>query len=176
MLGFLDSPLWLDIQPLHSTTVSLQTQTEAIYALVNATGVITPACATAYAGEEWKCLYGQYRIPMLQTPYLINAAQFDRFQLPYNEGGMPPYSAQQNGYAMMFQKDVLAVVKARAPPPRARRLITHPHISLSHSLSSNPPSVRRPPKGGGGPRCVRAYTSSTAFERAWPRLMRLTRA
>ena len=26
-------------------------------------------------------------MPMLTTPYMLNAAQFDKFQLPYNIGG-----------------------------------------------------------------------------------------
>jgi hypothetical protein len=59
---FLDSPLWVDIQPLNEGTVSLQTQTQSVFALVNATARLGAACAATFPGVEgWKCLFGQVR-------------------------------------------------------------------------------------------------------------------
>ena len=85
--GFLDSPMWVDVQPFSPSIMPLENETMAIYNLVNATARIPPACAAAYPGEEgWKCLYGQFRIPFVTTPYLMSASQFDKYQLPYVEG------------------------------------------------------------------------------------------
>lgn len=75
LMGLLDSPLWIDVEPISSQIVSLQQETQAVYALVDPSGRIPPACATAYAGEEWKCIFAQYRMPFLQTPYFLNAGQ-----------------------------------------------------------------------------------------------------
>ena len=110
VLGFLDSPMWVDLEPLYPDIVSLENETQQIFNLVNATGRLGPACAAAYPGAEgWKCLYGQYRIPYVQTPYLLSFSQADKFQLPYNEGGYPPYSGANLSYAATFQAAVRAV-------------------------------------------------------------------
>ena len=111
--GFLDSPLWVDELPMLPTIMPLQNETQAIYGLINATARIPPACAAAYPGAEgWKCLYGQYRIPFMTTPYLMSASQFDKYQLPYNEGGNPPYlpGTPQLAFADGFQGLVRSVV------------------------------------------------------------------
>jgi hypothetical protein len=79
--GLLDSALWVDLQPVASSATSLQTQTQGAFAILNATARLGTACAAAYPGAEgWKCLYGQYRLPFVTTPYFLNSAQFDSFQ------------------------------------------------------------------------------------------------
>ena len=79
VVAFLDSPLWVDVEPLDASTVSLEEQTQLVFAMINATARIPPACAAAYTGAEgWKCLYGQYRLPFVMTPYLMSASQFDK--------------------------------------------------------------------------------------------------
>jgi hypothetical protein len=78
---FLDSPLWVDIEPLNLGTVSLQTQTQSVFALVNATARLDAACVATFPGVEgWKCLFGQYRVPFLRVPFLMSASQFDKYQ------------------------------------------------------------------------------------------------
>jgi hypothetical protein len=121
--GLFDSPLWVDVEPVTGVDgpiVPLQVQTQSILALVNATGRLGDTCAAAFPGaDQWKCLYGQYRLPFVQTPYVINAAQFDKFQLPYNEGGEPPYNTPTAvQYANNFQA---AVRSALAPVPTAQQ-------------------------------------------------------
>ena len=76
-----------DVAPLQASITSLQQQTQSIFGLINASGRLGQGCAQTYQGEEWKCLFGEYRLPTLQTPYLLNAAQDDKFQLPWNIGG-----------------------------------------------------------------------------------------
>ena len=116
VVAFLDSPLWVDEIPItgpNGSIVPLEYQTQQIYNLVNATARLGDDCAAAYpasSGEQWKCLYGQYRLPFVKTPYLMSASQFDKYQLPYNEGGMPPYNGTALAYANNFQQAVRSVV------------------------------------------------------------------
>jgi hypothetical protein len=75
--GLFDSPLWVNEQPAAASIVPLQNETQAVYGLVNATARLGAACAAAYPApeEQWKCLFGQYRIAYVQTPYLLSASQ-----------------------------------------------------------------------------------------------------
>ena len=74
--GLIDSGLWVDAEPADaSTTESLMMQTQQVYAFANAGALIPAACAAAYPGAEWKCLFGQYRMPFVTTPYFLNEAQ-----------------------------------------------------------------------------------------------------
>ncbi len=117
--GLLDSPLWVNVEPSTPHIMPLANETRAIYELVNATARLGPGCEDAYPDydDRWMCLFGQYRMPMLQTPYMLNAAQDDKFELPYNIGGTTPagYNVQswhpdQLAYAQSFGPAVLAVV------------------------------------------------------------------
>jgi hypothetical protein len=82
--GFLDGAALLDIQPrgwkwrpeletLQSLMANMTAFTQPVFA---------PYCATLFPGEEWKCLIGQYRMPLITSvPYFINAPQFDMFNV-----------------------------------------------------------------------------------------------
>ncbi len=101
----------IDIQPDEPQIVPLENETQAIYTLINATARLDAACAETYPGPEgWKCLYGQYRMPFIRTRYLLSASQFDRYQLPYNEGQSPPYGGAKLTYADDFQAIVSSIV------------------------------------------------------------------
>jgi len=125
VLGFFDSPLWVDLEPLAPGIVSLENETQQVFNLVNASARLGAACAAAYPGEEgWRCLYGQYRVPYIATPYLLSASQFDKFQLPYNEGSNPPYAPGPNlSYALAFQQAVRAVVLELPTRAQARSAV-----------------------------------------------------
>ena len=115
--GLLDSALWLDVSPPDTAEVTLQTQTQGVFALVNPGARIPAACSAAYPGSEgWKCLYGVYRLPFLTTDYFINAAQFDSFQMLYDLGGNPPEAPLQVQFADTFQQ---ATVSALQPAVQA---------------------------------------------------------
>jgi hypothetical protein len=46
---------------------------------------------------------GVYRLPFVETPYIINAAQFDSFAMLYDLGGEPPSTPSQVQFADNFQ-------------------------------------------------------------------------
>lgn len=73
--------------------------------------------------EQWKCLYGEYRMPFLQSPYLIVAAQYDSFQLSHDletEPGVaaaPPFGGEMLVYADMFGERTKGVLAGLPVPP-----------------------------------------------------------
>ena len=110
--GILDSGLWVDIPSFDTNEITLQEQTQDAFALFNPTNVIPAECAAQYSGgDSWKCIYGQYRMPFVQTPYFINAAQMDDFQLLYDMGGTMPETPDQVAYADQFQAATLAALQ-----------------------------------------------------------------
>ena len=115
--GLLDSGIWLDVIPAAPGVTSLAEETQAAAALFNASEIYDETCAAAMpVGEAWRCLMGQYRMPFLRTPYLANEAQFDSFQLEYNEGGPPPYNASATSRRLvpltwMDQNSLLSVTQ-----------------------------------------------------------------
>jgi hypothetical protein len=112
--GLLDSPLWIDVAPMATAPLSLQCQAQAALGFLNATARLGESCVVAYPNpaEHWKCLFGQYRVPTLRTPYALNAAQYDTFQLEYALGGsMPPRYPDQIVYADAFGDATRAVVE-----------------------------------------------------------------
>jgi hypothetical protein len=110
--GLLDSPEWIDVQPLDPSVVSLGDQCASALGLFNASGVLNPQCVAAQpANSSYLCLMGQYAMLYLNTPYFLNAAQFDAFQIPYNVGGMPSLSnAADVTYCNNWQDTLLSAI------------------------------------------------------------------
>ena len=90
---FLDSPYWVHI----IETDELDREATALVNLVNASGRFSDACASVYREEEaWKCIFGEYRMPFLRVPYLMNAAQYDSFQMSVDFPPRVPFWSEQN--------------------------------------------------------------------------------
>jgi len=92
VLGFLDSPLWIDQATLpepryvfkQHPRINMTNETIQLLDLANASGaVLTPECLNAVE-HHWQCWFGMYRLPLLRTPYVLMASQYDRFQLAVN--------------------------------------------------------------------------------------------
>ena len=122
VVGLLDSPLWVDVQPFgdNPNVMPLENETQLIVPYINPSLVLDPDCVATYPGDEnWKCLYGQYRLPFLKTPYLLSASQFDKYQLSYNEAASPPYTGDALTYADGFQSTVRGVLAGLPTPQQA---------------------------------------------------------
>ena len=54
--GFLDSPLWVDVEPLNKAIMPLQNETQAVVAMMNVTARLGTTCLAAYPApdEQWK--------------------------------------------------------------------------------------------------------------------------
>jgi hypothetical protein len=104
VVGFLDSPLWLDIEPLNATEFGgFANQTATVHSVVNARN-LDDDCVAAYPEDQWKCMLGEYRMPFVETRYLMVASLHDGFQLWYDAqwpDWTNPSEAQQE-YARRF--------------------------------------------------------------------------
>jgi hypothetical protein len=102
--GMLDSGLWIDFEPVTNIGMggTLLDQAEFVYGFANTSSVIPADCAAAYAGQEYKCLFGQYRMPFVKSDYFVSMSQFDDFQTNYDCNTSPVIDTQlmQNKYTV----------------------------------------------------------------------------
>ena len=115
----LDSGLWLSLPPANPAIPSLAEQTQAAIALFGGNDTETllgTDCMTALPDTPWECAMGQFRMPFISAPYVLNAAQFDAFQLTYDLGGTQPaqWNSSDAAFADQYQ---LATVAALQPLP-----------------------------------------------------------
>ena len=65
----------------------------------------TPVSDTPFVNEQWKCQFGQYRLPFVQTSYFMVTSQYDSYQLQMDLGqaAPPPFkSPGETVYAEQF--------------------------------------------------------------------------
>lgn len=104
-VALLDSPYYLDIQPYSAQSKGFQYQEQQKYALFNTTGILSDECVAAYPSpsEQWKCQFGQYRMPFVKTPYFVIASQYDSYQLEeLTQRDPDDYSADTVRYTESF--------------------------------------------------------------------------
>ena len=101
VLGFLDSAMWVDMSPANgSAFLGFANITRAVHAFAQPH---MGECASVYAGTEaWKCIFGQYRLPLLHTPYVAVGSQHDSYQLGNNLGAVSPATAVGRQFLTQF--------------------------------------------------------------------------
>ena len=94
--GLLDSGLWVDFTPMSNGGMggTLLNQAVDVYGFANTSSVIPADCAAAYPGEEYRCLFGQYRMPFVKSDYFLSQSQFDDFQTNYDCSASPIIDTQ----------------------------------------------------------------------------------
>ena len=162
MVGFLDSPYYIDIPPYTPTYRGFQYEEQQKYKYMNTKNIISEECAARYpssppppplgsqavdtdtpihgdttissasmnsnatftsdttitttsdgattttipfVNEQWKCQFGQYRLPFVQTSYFMVTSQYDSYQLQMDLGqaAPPPFkSPGETLYAEQF--------------------------------------------------------------------------
>jgi len=121
VLGFLDSPLWIDVPPFTSHFVGFAAECKGVFSFANVTNLDT-RCEEANPGDEgWKCIMGQYRLPFLRTPYMLIASQYDAFQLSANHISIP-LSAAEAKYADNLASRTVAVLETLRSGWRSKTL------------------------------------------------------
>lgn len=113
VVGFLDSPAWVDVEPFSASFPGFQYITQHVHSYANVEH-LGSECVEAYPTEQWKCMYGQYRLPTLKTRFFLVASQADEYQLGNNVGRRPS-SSKELSYAEDFAaltRDLLQTVKA----------------------------------------------------------------
>jgi len=114
VLGFLDSPLWIDMPPYGgSGFVGFATQCQGVFDNfgVNHLGA---DCVAAHPDirDTWKCIMGQYRMPHVKTPYFVVASQYDSFQLSKNRITGTGLNDSQRAYADNFARRTAALMRS----------------------------------------------------------------
>ena len=129
VVGFLDSAYYIDLPALPASKfMGFADQTKAFADNFNASGVVDAACAEAYGGmAAWRCLFGQYRMPFLRTPYLLVAGRYDGWQLSHDVHGYdgieasPTYAAgSEAGYVDGFGRATTALLSTLPAAPAVR--------------------------------------------------------
>lgn len=134
--GFFDASGWVDIpspswlagdasapEPLTQTLQQLSTFINPAY---------PPGCADANQGQEYLCIYPSVRLPYVQTPFLLNAAQFDSFYFDYTLNGAVIVGEDQLQWAESYQDASLQLFNQL--PPSASVFST---ACEAHCLSLN---------------------------------------
>lgn len=122
VVGFLDSPAWVDVEPI-GPEESLQSQTKAVFSYANvSSSSLDPICSSTYTGDEaWRCIFPEYRLPFLRTPYFMVAFQYDLFQLNQNcgESFATLCSSEVEEYAEGLRTRTLQMLDTIASPDHA---------------------------------------------------------
>jgi hypothetical protein len=134
---FLDSPYYIDIPPYSNEFEGFPFQEQQKNLYFNTTSIIPQTCSDYYApqfdndnvddktnndeltGNDWKCQFGQYRMPFLtQIPYLLIASQYDAYQLQHNTQQTPPYHGSDknevNSYTLEFASMTKSLITSLA--------------------------------------------------------------
>merc|ERR1712166_711420 len=103
VVGFMDSPLYLDIAD-SSGYYYFGNESSAVFDAQNISHTGT-ACAATYTGtDSWKCIFGQYRIPTITTPFFLVASLYDWYQLLFDLG-IPARAAENPLNAFLTDSD-----------------------------------------------------------------------
>ena len=121
VVGVLDSPYYINISPYTPAFEGLVHQTIQIYQNMNTSGVIPDACHAQYKDASWKCLFGQYRMPFVQTPHMLLLSPYDSYQLSNNLGATPPYHNESmyeyaNQFADKTKREFRLLIRSKSEP------------------------------------------------------------
>lgn len=184
--GYIDSALWIDAEPLghhlasgdeHVGFYGFADVTKGVASFANVTH-LGAECAARWGGaEQWRCLFGEYRLPLVRTPYMAIGSQFDTYQMDNDFGtcghwGCYPHTPAEVQYAWGLANRTADLARALAVGQRflyssrchrhAVSLSTWQFVmpgcgglslqaALRTPLDSNPP----PPTFGTGAACCR---------------------
>jgi len=113
--GLFDGGALLDIRPAgygwSNSLVPLQTQVADMVAVLQPT--LAASCTAVYSGAaSWKCLFGQYRLPLVKTPFFAQVPQLDAYQLMYDTDNSEPTTPAQLAFVAAFQAKTQALLAA----------------------------------------------------------------
>ena len=104
VVGFLDSPYYIDVPSFSPLYKGFQYEESMKYKHMNTKNIISPECAANYPDvkEQWKCQFGQYRMPFVKTSYFLISSQYDSYQLQMDTQTVPPYGKSATDYVTKF--------------------------------------------------------------------------
>eukprot|EP00047_Mylnosiga_fluctuans_P008216 m.257700 g.257700 ORF g.257700 m.257700 type:complete len:383 (-) comp21013_c0_seq1:57-1205(-) len=122
--ALLDSAFWIDLAPITPSLISFAEEAKRVYALMNVETTADPACIASFPGEGWQCIFGQYAVPHIRTPYLLHAYSYDAYQLSGDLGipfGSKLQTPAQRAYASGFHNATATTARADIQPSSRQR-------------------------------------------------------
>jgi len=118
VVGFLDSPAWIDLPAYDSNFPGFASIANSVQSFANVQH-LGKECVAKYPGEslKWKCMFGEYRLPMIDTKYFLVASSADSYQL-HSSIGHTPSTKNETDYALLFAnrtEDLLSELRGTKP-------------------------------------------------------------
>ena len=115
LFGLHDSADYIQIQPMDSDFTSFDQQCKEAFGFFNQPQ-ISEKCRLSYpTNEHWKCLCGEFMLPLVQTPSQIVIFQYDSFQLDNNLGNPSRWTEEHCEYAeTQFQPKLMESIEQLA--------------------------------------------------------------
>lgn len=153
VVGFLDSPMIMDVgsyaPSADASFNGFAEQHQQVYGLIGGreASVVPESCAALYARASagvasdgaWRCLMGQYRLPLLEAPLSLVAFRFDSYQLSSDLGSAVSPGALDDGqeqYAENFGTAARILLGGLASASAPTRAIFSP-ACWNHHQSEN---------------------------------------
>jgi len=89
VLGFLDSPLMMDVDPLYDSVEGLNSRLRTAFINYQLSPIIPRDCRDKHGptNNEWRCIFPQFRLEFLKTPFVIVGDQYDSYEASVNLNG-----------------------------------------------------------------------------------------
>jgi len=113
LIGLLDSPLWIPVQPWRAGLLSLEEQTKKVLDVANVTQFLDRTCLQQFPGAlRWRCMFGAYVLPFITSPFLLVQSQYDSFGilsgLDLKYSGVRWLNSTELVYAEAYRKALVA--------------------------------------------------------------------
>lgn len=171
VVGLLDSALWVPVPPVHSDFVSFETQTRGVLEKSNASGFINDACKEAYPDDLWKCLFGAYRLPFINTPYLLSQSQYDNFAISTSVRGYydpnPNLGHIGREWAEKYREQVIRYLPT---PANGSGVAIFSSANYMHCTISNPQAIMFRAAGTSLPELLHRWLAAPSAEAATAKL------
>jgi len=115
VVGFLDSNYWVDVDLYNgSSFIGFPLITRHVHSYANVQHLGSTCVAAYEEQDQWKCMFGQYRMHHVTTRHFMVASQYDSFQLGNLLQGSPPYPLDAVAYAEQFAQKTRAELEKLA--------------------------------------------------------------
>lgn len=138
VIGFLDSNYWVDVDLYPgSKFVGFPSIAKDVHSFANVRH-LGSTCIDAYAEEEqWRCMFGEYRMPHVRTPYFMVASQYDAYQLGNLLAHSTPYPNEAVPYAERFAARTASSLRALQASSNGKNAVfswacSNHCVSMSH--------------------------------------------
>lgn len=135
--GLHDSGNYVDIPSFDPNNDAFGVQCFRAYSMYN-NPPVPENCAVEFPGEEWRCLCGEFMLPLVKTPSQVVIYQYDSYQLEKNTGVEPKNWTEEicRYVEIEFLPRMLSTIDSLAS-------VTSPHVVFApacyfHGINTEP--------------------------------------